>query len=68
MSARKLLDQVQVNTPCSADWDAMIGNDQVRFCEHCNLSVHNLSQMTPKRALHLVAVSKGSLCVRYYRD
>lgn len=68
MSARKLLDQVQVNTPCSADWDAMIGNDQIRFCEHCNLSVHNLSHMTPKRALHLVAVSKGRLCVRYYRD
>jgi carboxypeptidase family protein/ankyrin repeat protein len=68
MSARNLLDQIQVNTPCSADWDAMLGNDQVRFCEHCNLSVHNLSHMTRKRALHLVRVSKGRLCVRYYRD
>jgi hypothetical protein len=67
MSTRNLLDQIKVNTPCSADWDAMIGNAQVRFCEHCNLSVHNLSHMTRKRAQHLVRVSKDRLCVRYYR-
>jgi ankyrin repeat protein len=46
----------------------MRGNDRVRFCSHCNLSVHNLSAMTQREALRLVANSKGRLCVRYYRQ
>lgn len=46
----------------------MIGNGQVRFCEHCCLHVHNISQMTRARALRLVDTSKGRICVRYYRD
>ncbi len=67
MSSKDLLDQVQVKTPCEADWTSMRGNDRVRFCEHCNLSVHDLSQMTRKRARRLVAKSKGRLCIRYLR-
>lgn len=67
MSATDLLDSIQVREPCNSDWDSMIGNDQVRFCEHCALSVHDLSQMTRKRARRLVAKSNGRLCVRYQR-
>lgn len=67
MSARNLLDQIQITNPCSADWNSMIGNDQVRFCNHCNLSVQDLSQMTRKRVLRLAAHSKGRLCIRYQR-
>ncbi len=65
MSAKDLLDTIQVESPCEASWDSMIGNDQVRFCEHCNLTVNNLSQLTRKRALRLVRASKGRLCIRY---
>jgi hypothetical protein len=46
----------------------MIGNDQVRFCEHCSLDVHNLSAMTQTQAERLVARSKGRLCIRYHHD
>jgi ankyrin repeat protein len=45
----------------------MIGNDQVRFCSHCNLSVHNLSEMTRAEAMKLVLDSKGRLCARFNR-
>lgn len=62
------LDDISVSSPCSAEWDSMAGNDRVRFCSHCRLSVHNLSEMTRKEALRLVARSKGRLCVRYYRE
>ena len=62
-----LLDQIEIPSPCDADWDAMIGNDQVRFCGHCSKSVNNLSEMTRKRALELVSRSKGRLCIRYYK-
>ena len=61
------LNLININSPCSADWDSMIGNDQVRFCSHCNLHVHNLSAMTRSEAMELVAKSKGRLCARYYR-
>ena len=63
----KSLDRINVSSPCSADWDSMIGNDQVRFCSHCNLSVHNLSEMTRAEALKLVLASKGRLCARFNR-
>jgi ankyrin repeat protein len=43
----------------------MIGNDQVRFCEHCNLHVTDLSAMTRQQAMRLVARSHGRLCVRF---
>ena len=42
----------------------MIGNDGVRFCEHCNLQVTNLSNVTRQEAMRLVGegyVSPGDL-------
>ena len=65
MPARDLSEQLKVKSPCSSSWDAMIGNDQVRFCEHCSLRVHNISQLTPKRVRALMAKTHGRLCVRY---
>ncbi len=67
MSAKKFVDNLTINSPCTADWDSMIGNDQVRFCEHCALSVNNLSEMTQKEALRLVEESNGRICIRYIR-
>src|SRR5262245_58499937 len=67
MATKYFLDQITVPSPCTKSWDNMIGNDQVRFCEHCSLSVQNLSEMTRKQASRLIAKSKGRLCVRYIR-
>lgn len=60
------LDRLAVSSPCSQDWNSMIGNDRVRFCEHCSLHVHNISEMTRAEAARLVAKSRGRLCVRYH--
>ncbi|HEY8184728.1 MAG TPA: ankyrin repeat domain-containing protein [Pyrinomonadaceae bacterium] len=68
MAPKNFLNNLTVPSPCITDWDSMIGNDQVRFCEHCSLEVHNLSQMTRNQAQRLVARSNGRLCVRYYQD
>jgi hypothetical protein len=46
----------------------MVGNARVRFCAHCQLHVHNLSEMTPREALDLVLQSGGRLCLRIKRD
>ncbi|HJU55956.1 MAG TPA: ankyrin repeat domain-containing protein [Pyrinomonadaceae bacterium] len=61
------LDRIRVATPCSADWNEMMGNDQVRFCQHCSKHVHDLSKFTRKEAMKLVAASEGKLCVRYQK-
>lgn len=68
MAPKHFLNNVTIPSPCSADWNTMIGNDQVRFCEHCNLDVHNLSSMTRTQAQRLVARANGRLCVRYHHD
>ncbi|OLE54691.1 MAG: hypothetical protein AUG51_06980 [Acidobacteria bacterium 13_1_20CM_3_53_8] len=66
-NASDLLDRINIPSPCQAEWDEMTGNDQVRFCVHCSKHVNNISEMTRKRALELVARSHGRLCIRYYR-
>ena len=58
-------DRITIAAPCDAEWDEMIGNDQVRFCSHCNLHVMNLSSITRQQARRIVARSEGRLCVRY---
>ena len=68
MAPKHFLNNISIPSPCTADWNSMIGNDQVRFCGHCNLDVHNLSQMTRSQAERLVSRSNGRLCVRYHQD
>ncbi|MBL8196125.1 MAG: hypothetical protein JNM06_20200, partial [Blastocatellia bacterium] len=67
MSKKSFEQRLKVLSPCSADWEKMVGNDQVRFCEHCSKSVNNISEMTREQALELVLKSNGRLCVRYYK-
>ena len=67
MSKKKLIDAIEVKSPCSESWDEMQGNDQVRFCSHCAKSVNNLSEMTRREAVRLVRTSGGNLCIRYIK-
>lgn len=62
------LKNLTIPSPCSTDWNSMKGNDQVRFCEHCDLSVFNLSAMTRHQAERLVTRSNGRLCVQFVSD
>jgi hypothetical protein len=69
MAARRvpLLEDVRVASPCNASWDAMTGDDQVRFCGQCQKNVYNLSAMAREDAERLIAAREGSICVRLYR-
>ncbi len=58
----------KVDSPCEADWDSMSGNEEVRFCSHCEKSVHNISSMTRKEAMRFVRSNEGGVCVRFYSD
>ncbi|HEY0321508.1 MAG TPA: hypothetical protein VGC66_11160 [Pyrinomonadaceae bacterium] len=61
------LDNIRIASPCSSDWNQMIGDERVRFCQQCSLNVYNLSSMTRREAESLIAKTEGRLCVRYYR-
>ena len=61
------LDNIRVASPCSADWDAMYGDDRKRFCGDCKLNVYNLSGLTRAEAESLIMNAEGRLCVRFYR-
>ena len=68
MARRSLpLGPVTVTFPCSASWDAMPGDDRVRFCMECSLQVYNLSALEPEAARALIQQREGKLCVRFYR-
>jgi hypothetical protein len=60
------LKGVTVAAPCPADWEKMVGDERMRYCNQCSLHVYNLSGMTKREAEGLVANSEGRLCVRYY--
>lgn len=68
MSKKNFLEQIEVKSPCSEDWDEMTGNAEVRFCSHCNLNVNNLSALTRREALKIVRKSQGRICVRYVQN
>src|SRR4051812_48498019 len=61
------LDNIRIASPCSADWNAMGGDERKRFCGDCKLNVYNLSGMARYDAENLLRLSEGRLCVRYFR-
>ena len=61
------LDNIKIASPCSQDWDAMIGDNRKRFCGECNLNVYNLSGMNKTEAEQLLMNAEGRLCVRFYK-
>ncbi len=62
------LEDVRVASPCKADWAAMVGTDQVRFCLSCQKHVYNLSGMSRGEATALIRESEGGeICVRMYK-
>ncbi len=61
------LDNIKIASPCSADWDEMMGNERTRFCGECKLNVYNLSGMSQREAENLLLNSEGRLCVRFYK-
>ena len=66
-TALELLSQVQVASPCTADWNAMKGDDFVRFCGECSKNVYNLSAVSADEAVNLIRQHEGNLCGRFFR-
>jgi hypothetical protein len=62
------LHRIDIDTPCTASWANMKGDDRVRHCGDCNKNVFNLSAMPEAEAAALLAGNvDGELCVRFFR-
>lgn len=61
------LENIRIASPCSQDWNAMIGDNRKRFCGDCKLNVYNLSGMSKEEAENLLMNAEGRLCVRFYK-
>jgi hypothetical protein len=61
------LSNIKIASPCSQDWNEMIGTERKRFCGECKLNVYNLSGMTRNEAEFLLLNSEGRLCVRFFK-
>jgi hypothetical protein len=67
MTKRTPLSQIKIASPCTASWDAMTGDEQVRFCGQCSKYVYNFSAMTERQAETLISEQEGKMCIRFYR-
>ena len=34
------LELIQIATPCTADWESMVGDERTRYCGDCKLNVY----------------------------
>jgi len=56
---------ILIPKPCSADWNAMTGDEQRRLCAQCNKHVHNLSALPPRELRQFVEKHDGTACIAY---
>src|SRR4051812_11090913 len=55
----------KIETPCPKRWETMRGDAKRRFCDHCQLHVHNLSAMSAAERERFVDASRGQACIAY---
>src|SRR5437879_29867 len=59
--------KLRVASPCTARWEDMKGDEQMRFCNLCQKNVYNLSALSSADAATLVKSKEGKLCARFYQ-
>lgn len=67
MDPNSPLAVLHVASPCLASWDAMSGDNRVRFCGACRKHVYNLSDLPAADAQALLHATEGKVCVRFFR-
>ena len=61
--------QLQVPVPCHEDWNKMTPGDKGRFCDSCQKTVHDFTDMSDAQLIAFFKKpSTGSLCGRFYND
>jgi len=56
---------IPVKNPCPKQWAEMQGDARRRFCDACQLHVHNLSAMSESERKAFLGSLKGPACITY---
>lgn len=67
MTSLSIINEIEIATPCPADWEQMLGDDKVRFCGQCEKHVYNFSAMTAAQIGEVIEETEGVFCGRLYR-
>lgn len=59
--------RLKVASPCNANWDAMTGDEAIRFCGLCKKNVYQISNMTNDQVEELLANAGEEKCGRFYQ-
>jgi hypothetical protein len=51
-------------SPCSADWEEMVGGERARYCSECNRNVYDFSRMSDKDVEQLFSGREQRVCAR----
>src|SRR6266852_4835584 len=63
----RALHELQMASPCSADWEQMKGKGRVRACHKCRLYVYRVSDLTREEAEEVIEDAEGARCTSLYR-
>ena len=58
---------IRIASPCRTNWNLMQGDDRLRFCAECHLSVYNFSSMSEAEIDDLLDNHEGRICGRFYQ-
>jgi hypothetical protein len=64
---RDALTELRTAFNCPAKWSEMKGDDRVRHCSQCQLSVYNISAMSREEAVDFLEEHGEKICVRFYQ-
>lgn len=59
--------RLKVASPCTADWNAMEGDDRCRFCSLCQKNVYNLEGFSRTEIRELTGSQGGPICARFFQ-
>src|ERR1700687_2585338 len=61
------MHELQMATPCSANWEQMPGAERVRYCTKCRLNVYRVADLTRSEAEDVVKREGGRGFPSLYR-
>ncbi len=60
------MKNIMIASPCTVDWNTMVGDDRVRVCGACKHKVYDTSKLTTKEIVDLMARDTNA-CLKIYR-
>jgi len=65
---KSFLDRLSIPSPCSTNWNELVGDDRKRYCGQCAKIVYDFSKLTTTEVLALLTTLRGDVCARITRQ